>query len=114
MPRWQRGGGRYGAAASFVYRAFDAASKVAPRRSEIRGLRATHPDACLQTFFKHGYARWREMKWLGSYRFATLNVGGRDREDLLRLHDSIRANLSFEPVVKPVFGGALNALRSGR
>jgi hypothetical protein len=113
-PRWVRGGGRYGAAASFVHREFDGASKVAPRSAEIRWLRAMHPDACLQTFIKHGYSRWREMKWLGSYRYATINLGGRNRDDLFRRYDGVCANLSFERAARPAFPGALDTLRSGQ
>lgn len=88
--------------------------KAAPRRAERRWLRATHPDAYLQTFIKHGYSRWREMKWPDSYRFATLNLGGRDHDDLPRRYDSVCANLSFERPATPVFGGAFNGLRSLR
>jgi hypothetical protein len=113
-PHWVRGGGRYGVAASFVHREFDDAIKIAPRGSEIRWLRARHPDACLQTFIKQGYSRWREMKWLGSYRYATINLGGHNRDDLFRRYDSVCANLSFERVAKPAFTAALDALRSGR
>jgi hypothetical protein len=113
-PRWMRRAGRYGAAASFVFREFDGAIKVAPSRAEIGWLQATYPDACLQTFIKHGNSRGREMKWLGSYRYATVNLGGRDREDLFRRYDSICANLAFERPARIAFGGTLDALRLGR
>jgi hypothetical protein len=113
-PRWIRRAGRYGAAASFVFREFDGAIKVAPSRAEIAWLQATHPDACLQTFIKHGNSRGREMKWLGSYRYATVNLGGRDREDLFRRYDSICANLAFERPARIAFGSTLDALRLGR
>ena len=113
-PRWIARAGHHRAAASFVLREFDGAIKVAPSRPEIRWLRATHPDAALQTFIKHGPSRGREMKWLGSYRYATVNLGGRDREDLFRRYDSIFGNLSFERPAGPIFGNPLDALRSGR
>jgi len=54
------------------------------------------------------------MKWLGSYRYATINLGGRDREDLFRRFEAVCANLSFEPPARIDFGGTLDALRPGR
>ncbi|TMH60464.1 MAG: ATP-grasp domain-containing protein [Betaproteobacteria bacterium] len=113
-PRWVRRAGRYGAAASFVFREFDGAIKVAPSRAEIRWLQAAHPDICLQTFIKHGASRGREMKWLGSYRYATVNIGGRNREDLFRRYDSVCSNLAFERPARLAFGNPLAALRPGR
>jgi biotin carboxylase len=113
-PQWVRRAGRYGAAASFVFREFDGAIKVAPSGAEIRWLHAREPDACLQTFIKHGNSRGREMKWVGSYRYATINLGGRDREDLFRRYDSVCANLAFERPTRLAFGGTLDALRPER
>ena len=36
------------------------------------------------------------MKWLGSYRYAVLNMGGRDHNDLLARHDDVCKHLAFE------------------
>jgi hypothetical protein len=113
-PRWVARAGRYGAAASFVLREFDGAIKGTPRRAEIRWLSTAHPDARLQTFIKRGASRSREMKWLGSYRYATVNLGGRNRDDLMRRYDAIYANLSFERTRGPAAGNPLAALRFGR
>jgi len=96
-PAWRRRAGRYGAAASFVFREFDGAVKIAPERAGIEWLKSTHPDAHLQTFIKHGQSRWREMRWLGSYRYAIVNLGGTDRADLMSRHDEVCRNVSFEP-----------------
>lgn len=95
-PAWRRRAGRYGAAASFVFREFDGAVKVAPERAGIEWLKAKHPDAHLQTYIKHGQSRWREMRWLGSYRYAIVNLGGADRDDLMRRHDEVCRHVSFE------------------
>jgi len=113
-PRWVARAGAHGTAASLVLREFDGAVRVAPSRAEIHLLRATHPDAGLQTFIKRGNSRSREMKWLGSYRYATINLGGRDRDDLFRRFEAVCANLSFERPARPYFGGTLDALRPGR
>ena len=96
-PAWRRREGRHGAAASFVFREFDGAVKIAPERAGIEWLKAKHPDAHLQTFIKHGQSRWREMRWLGSYRYAIVNLGGADRDDLMRRHDEVCRNVSFDP-----------------
>jgi hypothetical protein len=113
-PQWNRRSGRYGIAASFVFREFDGAIKVAPPSAEIHWLRRAQPDARLQTFIKRGHSRWREMKWLGSYRYAALNLGGRDREDLFRRYESVCANLAFERPLRPTPGATIDALRPGR
>jgi hypothetical protein len=113
-PQWTARAGRYGAAASFVLRQFDDALRVAPRPAQMRWLSATHPDARLLTFIKRGRSRSRELKWLGSHRYATLSLGGRDREDLLRRYDAIRANLSFERVPWLALGNLQAALRPER
>src|SRR5205823_8642536 len=112
--RWIRRAGRYGAAASFVFREFDGAIKVAPSRAEIRWLQAAHPGTCLQTFIKRGASRGREMKWLGSYRYATVNIGGRDREDLFPCCDRVCGHLALAPPPRPVFAGTLDGLRPAR
>ena len=113
-PTWVRRGGASGAAASFVLREFDGAIKVSPPRAEIAWLRASHPDACLQTFIKRGGNRRREMKWLGSYRYAAVSLGGHDREDLFRRYEAIRAGLSFEGRSRYALATTLGALRTGR
>jgi biotin carboxylase len=112
--RWIARAGAHGTAASFVLREFDGAVKVAPSRAEIHRLRATHPDAGLQTFIKRGSSRSREMKWLGSYRYATINLGARDRDDLFRRFETVCANLSFERPAGLDFSGTRSALRPGR
>lgn len=95
-PAWKPRQGRHGVAASFVFREFNGAVKIAPDRAAIRWLATHHPDAHLQTFIKRGNSRQREMKWLGSYRYAIVNLGGRDGDDLLRRHDDICRNVPFE------------------
>lgn len=112
--RWIARTGAHGTAASFVLREFDGAVKVAPSRAQIHRLRATHPDAGLQTFIKRGSSRSREMKWLGSYRYATINLGARDRDDLFRRFETVCANLSFERPAGLDFSGTRSALRPGR
>ena len=88
--------GQFGAAASFVFREFIGATKIAPSGAEIAWLGHHYPDALLHTYIKEGNSRWREVKWLGSYRYAVLNMGGRDHHDLLARHDHVCRNITFE------------------
>jgi len=87
---------------------------IAPASGEIAWLRKSHPDAELQTFIKRGGNRRREMKWLGSYRYAALNLGARDRDELFRRFDAIRAGIAFERTARFDLGTTLDALRLGR
>jgi hypothetical protein len=45
---------------------------------------------------KHGASLAREVKWLGSYRYAVLNLGGADWEDLTQRHDDVVRHLTFD------------------
>ena len=90
------GAGAFGAAASFVFREFNGAVKRAPDRAQLEWLGRTYPDALLYTYIKEGHSRWREVKWLGSYRYAVLNMGGRDHNEMLARFDHVCQNLAFE------------------
>ena len=91
------GEGAFGAAASFVFRRFDGREITrVPGRAQIDAVQQRYPDARLMLYLKHGSGLAREMKWLGSYRYAVLNLGGASAEDLHQRYDDIRRALSFE------------------
>lgn len=70
-------------AASLVYRAFRAGAVPEPPSAQcLQALAQAFPDALLHTFFKHGHGLQRELKWLGSHRYATLHLHGRDEAHL--------------------------------
>ncbi len=72
-----------GAAASFVYRSFDPAARPAmPAPAQRRELAREFPDALLFRFAKSAGQIARDFKWLGSYRYGILHLGGRDAADL--------------------------------
>jgi hypothetical protein len=73
---------RGGAAASFVFRRFDLEAPRMPDPSQLRRLRLEHPDALLLNFPKGRRARARDLKWLGSHRYAVLHLHGDDEADL--------------------------------
>lgn len=72
-----------GTAASFVYRSFDPAARppmpAVERRHEVRRRFA---DAMLFAFPKSPGQVARDFKWLDSYRYGILHLGGRDGHDL--------------------------------
>ena len=96
-PRVTAGEGVFGAAASFVFRRFDGREVTrVPGQAQIESVHHRYPDARLMLYLKRGAGLAREMKWLGSYRYAVLNLGGASTEDLHRRYDEIRRELSFD------------------
>jgi hypothetical protein len=72
-----------GAAASFVYRSFDPAARPPmPSPARQRELARQFPDAMLFCFPKSAGQIERDFKWLGSYRYGIVHLGGRDQADL--------------------------------
>jgi biotin carboxylase len=96
-PNYERGRGEFGAAASFIFRRFDGQPvRNVPSHDQIRSVRETFPDARLMLYLKRGAALAREMKWLGSYRYAVLNLGGTTPSDLHQRFHLIRQQLAFD------------------
>lgn len=72
-----------GAAASFVYRIFDPQRRPAlPTPARQRDFAQRFPDGLLFMFPKSGGSMARDFKWLGSYRYGILHLGGRDSREL--------------------------------
>ncbi len=72
-----------GAASSFVYRSFDETAQIAmPSNSAKEAMRAAFPDALLFEFPKDRKSIARDFKWLGSYRYGIVHLGGVDARDL--------------------------------
>ena len=72
-----------GAAASFVYRCFDPAERPAmPDAAQQAALAKRFPDALLFRFAKSPGQIARDFKWVGSYRYGILHLGGRDAGEL--------------------------------
>jgi hypothetical protein len=105
-------GGAFGAAASFVYRVFDASLRYAPTDHELAQLRSQYPDSIFTPDFKYGVSREREQRWLGSHRYALLNLGGRDHHDLMARYASANELLNFDRAPRGL-PGAVHAIRKG-
>jgi biotin carboxylase len=111
-PRPKPARGAFGNAASFVFREFNGAIKIAPTRAQIAWVQANYPDALLNTYIKEGNSRAREVKWLGSYRYAVLNLGGRDRQDMFARFEHVCEHLPFETTRDIHVGGYVAEVRS--
>ncbi len=89
--------GTYRCAASFVFRKFDGTPLMhVPTPEKLAWLAAFDPDAHLMLYIKHGRALAREMKWLGSHRYAVLNMGGKTLAELTQKHETVKNHLEFE------------------
>ena len=90
--------GHDGHAASFVLRDFSGEGLSRwPGAREVAALQARNPEAHVMFYLKRGADLEREMKWLGSYRYGTFNLGGRTLEDLFRRYQRLCAEVSFHP-----------------
>jgi Carbamoyl-phosphate synthase L chain, ATP binding domain len=77
------------AATSAVYRVFDSAQPTLqqtippmPSDAQLLDLQQQFPDHLLLTFPKTGGSTARDFKWLGSYRYGILHLGGQSDVDL--------------------------------
>jgi len=96
-PRFVRGHGEFGAAASFVLRRFDGRPvRTMPSPAQLRSVHESFPDARIMFYFKRGASLAREMKWLGSHRYAVVNLGGATASDLHERFGQIRRRLAFD------------------
>lgn len=96
-PAVVKGQGEFKTAASFVFRRFDGRELIrAPGPAQLDAMRQRYPDARLMLYLKKGASLAREMKWLGSYRYAVLNLGGVSAEDLYQRYEDICRELAFD------------------
>lgn len=97
-PRIEKDAGRFKRAASFIFRKFDGRALArSPSAEQVARFAAAQPDAKLMLYLKRGAALAREMKWLGSYRYAVLNMGGMSTSDLVSRYRSACRQLAFDP-----------------
>ena len=88
--------GMYNHAASFVLRAFPGSQlKTGPDKTCVNEIRMQYPDARILVYIKKGSSLAREYKWLGSYRYAVLNLGAKTSQDLHQRYHQVRSQLPF-------------------
>jgi hypothetical protein len=98
VPRLSRGAGRDRHAASFVLRDLEGAGLARwPSRSELRDLQARNPDVHAMVYPKRGADLARELKWLGSYRYAVFNLGAPTMAGLLERFARLYREITFHP-----------------
>lgn len=83
--------------ASFVFRRFNLSDlPKPPTRSQMDWLTQFDPHAILADFFKTGSQLTREMKWLGSYRYAVLNMTAHSEAELWQKYETVRRHMGFD------------------
>ncbi|HEX4859433.1 MAG TPA: ATP-grasp domain-containing protein [Usitatibacteraceae bacterium] len=96
-PDLRGGRGKYAVATSFVFRKFDGTTVArTPSSENLQWLREFDPDAFLALFIKTGGGLKREMKWLGSHRYATLNMGAESEPALMEKYRLVKERFGFE------------------
>ena len=97
LPDLEKREGKYRCAASFVFRKFDGTPLSRPPTADkLAWLASFDPDAHLMLYLKRGRALAREMKWLGSHRYAVLNMGAESELALRDKYQIVKRMLEFE------------------
>jgi hypothetical protein len=103
-PRFARRQGRYAFAASIVLRSFeDYVVAAVPSEADLERLKRSYPDVRVEILARVGRALSSEMQDGNSYRYGIVNLGGKDRDDVLAQFAACRDSLGivFEPVSPP-------------
>jgi len=96
-PRLGAGTSRYSHAASFALRKFDGKPlALHPTPAQVERVRRAYPDARLMLYMKRGASLAREMKWLGSYRYAVVSMGAGSADELHRRFHDLRRSLFLD------------------
>ncbi len=83
-------------ASSFVYRSFDPTAVVPmPTAAAQHAFKEAFPDGLLLQFPKLSGQVERDFKWLGSYRFGVVHLGGEDPAHLMRRCERASALLGW-------------------
>lgn len=97
-PVIRRASGPCKVAASFVLRDLDGRGLARwPASRDIESLRLRHPGTGIVVYPKRGADLRRELKWLGSYRYAIVNLGGAGERDLFTAYHRVCADIDFHP-----------------
>ena len=95
-PSFGRGKGDYRNSASFVLRTFQGRRlQASPDREHVQRLRRQFEDARLMLYGQRGCSFAREMRMVGSFRYAVINMGAASPQDLFRRFKSARDQLPF-------------------
>ena len=85
-----------GVASSLVYRTFSPEEPCPmPDSAQVADFAAQFPDGMLLPFPKDKGSTARDFKWLGSYRYGIVHLGGRDANDLRQRAEAASALLAW-------------------
>lgn len=95
-PRVTKRQGRHKMAASCVMRTFQnqLALKL-PTQAELDSILDLHPDARVEILATEGLKLSQQMQDTCSYRYGLINIGGRDRQEILDIFDECMKSLTF-------------------
>jgi hypothetical protein len=95
-PRFVKGGGSFRYAASFVLRTFEGKKIVdVPDPAEVQSFSDRYDEATIKLYGKPGQSMRGEMKAIGSYRHAIVNVAANSLLDLFAIHQDALEKLPF-------------------
>jgi hypothetical protein len=97
QPEFKKGSGRFGVAASFVLRLFEDRKVIrVPTQAEIAKIRSQFPDSLIIIKVKKGSMLSDVSQDEKSYRYAIINLGGKDWPDLYARFEKLNQHLRFE------------------
>jgi hypothetical protein len=97
QPEFKKASGRFGVAASFVLRLFEDRKVIrVPTQAEIAKIHTKFPDALIIVKVKGGSMLSDVAQDEKSYRYAIINLGGKDWPDLYARFDQLSQHLRFE------------------
>jgi hypothetical protein len=110
-PAFRRGAGEFGVAASFPLLVFEDHRLV--RIPDSAALRGEFPDLRLHTYGRVGHRLSDDEFYADGYRYAIINLGARDPDELMTRSDRVKARLGFqlEPVGRAGFWRRLRDLK---
>jgi hypothetical protein len=96
-PRFEKGGGGFAHSASFVMRTFKGRRlKSVPSEADQAEFRDRYDEATITVYGKPGTSMKSEMKALGSYRQAIVNVAAQSLLELFAIHQDAIEQLPFQ------------------
>ena len=95
-PTLRQRAGRHAVAFSCVLRTFEDALVLAcPSAEDLDEILSRHPDARIEVLAQRGDLLSQQLQDAYSFRYAIVNLGGQNREDVLKSFDWCREHLKF-------------------
>lgn len=96
-PRFEQGAGEFSNSASFVMRTFEGKKlRSVPSAAQVSEFNRRYSESTIKIYGKSGDSMRNEMKALGSYRYAIVNVAAQSLLDLFAIQQDAIERLPFE------------------